>query len=196
MPIRTNVVRARPFAVLDIERLSCEDSLTAAELVIIPTGLSRLAGQAIRLVRRLRLSLSCFGLCGWGRPPVDPLVVSPTSVSAQHGRDRLTRPARAVRAAGVDGWGRAVPGTRATDRPLPVFSCAGSGTQAKWPGGSWGQGQRRRRAPQELAEEVQRRTPLLPARPPHRHQHRLRSRACPGPASAPDLAEDDPKADG
>jgi hypothetical protein len=29
---------------------------TGAELVIIPTGLSRLAGQAIRLLRRIRLS--------------------------------------------------------------------------------------------------------------------------------------------
>src|SRR5262245_61854708 len=170
--------------------------LRPAELVMIPTGLSRLAGQAIRLVRRLRLSLSCFGLCGWGRPPVDLLVVSPTSVSAQHGRHRLTRPGRAVRAAGVAGWGRAVPGTRATPRPLPVFSRARPGTQAKRPGGSWGQGQRRRRAPQELAEEVQGRTPLLPARPPHGHQDRLGPRTGPGPAAAPDLPQDDAEADG
>src|SRR5262249_13172674 len=66
----------------------------------IPTGLSRLAGQTIRLVQRLRLSSSCFGICGWGRPPVDLLVVSPTSVSGQHDRDGLTRPARAVRDGG------------------------------------------------------------------------------------------------
>src|SRR5262249_20938903 len=137
----------------------CSQSVTgavilpsAAELVIIPTGLPRLAGQAIRLVQRLRLASSCFGICGWGRPPVDLLVVSPTSVSGQHDRDRLTRPARAVRAAGVAGWGRAVPGTRATHRPLPVFSRARPGTQAKRPGGSWGQGQRRRPAPREARE--------------------------------------------
>src|SRR5262249_26434856 len=36
-------------------------------------------------------------------------------------------------------------------------------------GGSRGQGHLP--APQELTEEVQGRTPLLPARPPHRHQH-------------------------
>src|SRR5262245_40259366 len=81
--------------------------LRPAELVMIPTGLSRLAGQAIRLVRRIRLSLTCFRLCGWGRQPVAQLVVSPTSVSARHGGDRLTRPAPAVRATGDAGWGRA-----------------------------------------------------------------------------------------
>src|SRR6516162_6319465 len=60
---------------------------------------------------------------------------------------------------------------------------------------SRGHGQGHRRAPQELAKEVQGRTPLLPARPPHRHQHRLRSRAYPGPAATPDLAQNDAKAD-
>ena len=108
---------------------------SAAELVIIPTGLSRLAGQAIRLVRRLRLSFSCFRLCGWGRQLVAQLVGSPTSVSGQHGRDRLTGPASAVLAPGVAGWGRAVPGPRATHCPLAVFSRARPGTQAKWPRG-------------------------------------------------------------
>jgi hypothetical protein len=34
--------------------------MPSAELVIIPTDLSRLAGQAIRLVRRIGLSLICF----------------------------------------------------------------------------------------------------------------------------------------
>jgi hypothetical protein len=78
-----------------------------AELFIIPTGLTRLAGQAIRLVRRFRLSLSSCCLCGWGRQPVAQRVVSPTSVSGQHGRDRLTGPTPAVLATGVAGWGRA-----------------------------------------------------------------------------------------
>jgi hypothetical protein len=52
------------------------------------------------------------------------------------------------------------------------------------------------RAPQELTEEAHGRTPLLPAGPPHRHQDRLRSRARPGPAATPDLAQDDPEGDG
>src|SRR5262249_17923053 len=60
---------------------------------------------------------------------------------------------------------------------------------------SRGQGQGHRRAPQELTEEVQGRTPLLPARPPHRRQYGLRSRTGPGPAASPDLAQDDPEAD-
>jgi hypothetical protein len=51
-----------------------------------------------------------------------------------------------------------------------------------------------RRAPEELTEKVQGRAPLLPARPPHRHQHRLRPRASPGPVAAPHLAQDDPEA--
>src|SRR5262249_57461127 len=62
-------------------------------------------------------------------------------------------------------------------------------------GASRGQGQGHRCAPQELTEEVQGRTPLLPARPPHRHQHRLRPRAYPGPAATPDLAQEDAEAD-
>jgi hypothetical protein len=45
------------------------------------------------------------------------------------------------------------------------------------------QGQGHRRAAQELTEEVRSTTPLLPARPPRRHQHGLRSCTCPGPAS-------------
>src|SRR5262249_9562727 len=57
--------------------------------------------------------------------------------------------------------------------------------------GSRRQGQGYRRAAKELAKEVQGRAPLLPARPPHRHQHGLRSGACPGPAATPDLAQDD-----
>src|ERR1700694_297875 len=63
-------------------------------------------------------------------------------------------------------------------------------------GGSRGQGQRYRTAAQELTEEVQGRTALLPARPPHGHQDRLRSRTRPGPVAAPDLAEDNAEADG
>jgi hypothetical protein len=63
-------------------------------------------------------------------------------------------------------------------------------------GKSCGQGQGQRRAPQGLTEEVQGTTSLLPARPPHRHQHRLRSRPGPGPVTSPDLAQDDPEADG
>src|SRR5262249_20689711 len=59
--------------------------------------------------------------------------------------------------------------------------------------GSRGEGQGRRRAPQELAEEVQGTAPLLPACPPHRHQHRLRPRPGPGAAATPDLAQDDPE---
>ena len=62
--------------------------------------------------------------------------------------------------------------------------------------GSRGQGQHHRRAPQELTQEIQGRAPLLPARPPHRHQHGLRPRPRPGPAATPDLAQDDPEADG
>src|SRR5262249_61019498 len=111
-----------------------------------------LDGAPTRLAPPPRLSQSCCGTGGGGSPPVDLLVVCPTSVSGQHDRDRLTRPARAVRAAGIAGWGRAVPGTRATHRPLPVFSRARPGTQAKRPGGSWGQGQRRRPAPREARE--------------------------------------------
>src|SRR5262249_31139311 len=91
------------------------------------------AGQAIRLVRRLRLSLSCFRLRGWGRQPVAQLVVSPASVSAHHGRDRLTRPAPAVRATGVAGWGHAVPGPRAAPRPLPYAPAPGGGRWRKGP---------------------------------------------------------------
>jgi hypothetical protein len=37
--------------------------------------------------------------------------------------------------------------------------------------------------------------PLLPARPPHRHQHGLRPRTYPGPVAVPDLAQDDAEAD-
>ena len=62
-------------------------------------------------------------------------------------------------------------------------------------GGSRGQGKGHLRAPQELTEEIQSRTPLLPARPPHRHQDRLRPRPRPRPAAAPDLAKDDAEAD-
>jgi hypothetical protein len=62
-----------------------------------------------------------------GRELVARLVVSPTGVSAQHGRERLTGPAPAVRATGVAGRGRAVPGPRATHCPLRVFSCARPG---------------------------------------------------------------------
>src|SRR5262245_46197446 len=101
------------------ESRPCSTTALEAELVIVPTGLSRLAGQAIRLVRRHRLCLSRFRLCRWGCQPVAQLVVSPTSVSAQHGRDRLTMPAPAGRATGVAGWGRAVPGLRATHCPPP-----------------------------------------------------------------------------
>jgi hypothetical protein len=54
-------------------------------------------------------------------------------------------------------------------------------------GGSQGQGQGYRLSAQALAEEVQGRTPLLPTRPPHRHQHGLRPRPGPGPAATPDL---------
>src|SRR5262249_42411516 len=61
-------------------------------------------------------------------------------------------------------------------------------------GGSWGQGQEHRRAPQQLTEEVQGRTPLRPAGPPLRHQDRLRPRPYPGPVAAPDLAQDDAEA--
>ena len=61
------------------------------------------------------------------------LVISPTCVAAQHGRDRLTRPAPAMRATGVAGCGRAVPGLRATPCPLPVFARTRPGTQAKGP---------------------------------------------------------------
>jgi len=43
--------------------------------------------------------------------------------------------------------------------------------------GSRGKGRGHLRAPQHLAEEVQGHTPLLPARPPHRYQDRLRPRA-------------------
>ena len=58
------------------------------------------------------------------------------------------------------------------------------------------QDQGERPAPQELTEEIQRRPPLLPARPPHRYQHGLGPRRCPGPAATPDLAQDDAEADG
>ena len=61
-------------------------------------------------------------------------------------------------------------------------------------GGSRGHGQGPRHAPQELTEEIQGRTLLLPTRPPHRHQDRLRPRAGPGAAATPDLAQDDPEA--
>jgi hypothetical protein len=53
------------------------DARKVAELVIIPNGLSRLAGQAMRLVRRL-LALSCSRLCGWGRQPVAQFAISLT----------------------------------------------------------------------------------------------------------------------
>jgi hypothetical protein len=49
------------------------------------------------------------------------------------------------------------------------------GVRALAPGGSRGRSQGHRHAPQELAEEVQGRTPLLPVRPPNLHQDRLRS---------------------
>jgi nitric oxide reductase subunit B len=39
--------------------------------------------------------------------------------------------------------------------------------------------------------DVQGRAPLLPVRPPHRHQDRLRLRTGPGPAAAPDLPQED-----
>jgi hypothetical protein len=58
-----------------------------------------------------------------------------------------------------------------------------------------GRGQRPRRPARELAEEVQGGTLSLPARAPGRDQRRLRSRACPGPAAAPDLAQGDAEAD-
>src|SRR5262245_22577170 len=48
----------------------------------------------------------------------------------------------------------------------------------------------------ELTEEIQGRTPLLPARPLHRHQDRLRPRPGPGPAAAPDLPQDDAETNG
>src|SRR5215472_7685242 len=79
----------------------------AADLFVIPTGLTRLASQAIQLVRCFRLALSSFCLCRWERQPVAQLVVSPTSVSGQHGRDRLIGLTPAVLATGDAGWGRA-----------------------------------------------------------------------------------------
>jgi Peptidase family S41 len=100
-------------------------------------------------------------------------------------------PAPAVRATGVAGWGRS-----AGDSPTAaLFSRARPGTQAKRPGRSRKPVQRRR-DPQELTQEVPGRPALLPARPPHRHQDRLRPRTGPGPAAAPDLAQDDAEADG
>src|SRR4051794_31565578 len=86
--------------------------------------------------------------------------------------------------------------TRPAGRP-PVRS--GYPTARAHPGpllGSGRQGQRCRRAAKEVTQEVQGRTPLLPAGPPHRHQDRLRPRASPGPVAAPHLAQDDPEADG
>jgi hypothetical protein len=62
-------------------------------------------------------------------------------------------------------------------------------------GAGW-QCQRYRRAAKKVTQEVQSRTPLLPADPPHRHQERLRPRANPGPVVAPHLAQDDPEAHG
>jgi hypothetical protein len=54
-------------------------------------------------------------------------------------------------------------------------------------GGSRRQGQDHRSATQKLAQDIQGTTSLLPARPPHRHEDRLRPR--PGPAAAPALAQ-------
>lgn len=50
------------------------------------------------------------------------------------------------------------------------------------------------RVPQELAEEVLGRKPLLPAGPPHRHQHRPRAGPRPSAAATPDVAQDDAEA--
>src|SRR5262249_32117904 len=61
--------------------------------------------------------------------------------------------------------------------------------------GCGGRGQGRWRAPEEWPQEARARRPLLPARPPHRHQDRLRPRPRPGPAATPDLAQDDAEAD-
>ena len=62
-------------------------------------------------------------------------------------------------------------------------------------GGSRGQGQSFRRAAKELAEEIQGRTPLLPASPPHRHQHGLRPRTDPRSVPNPYFPQDDAEAD-
>jgi hypothetical protein len=62
-------------------------------------------------------------------------------------------------------------------------------------GGSRGQGPWPWPAPQELNEEVQGRAALLPVRPPHRQQYRLRLGANPGAAATPDPAQDHPDAD-
>src|SRR5579871_5647439 len=61
---------------------------------------------------------------------------------------------------------------------------------------SRGQGQLCWHTPNQLTEAVQGGTPLLPARPPDRHQHRLRSCTYPGPTAASDLSQDDAAADG
>src|SRR5947209_10799275 len=84
--------------------------------------------------------------------------------------------------------------------PIPFDAAYAAGTQwevEKWfmmDTGSRGHGPGHRHAAQELAEEVQGRTPLLPAGPPHRHQHGLRPSPYPGPVAAPDLAQEDPEA--
>jgi hypothetical protein len=51
---------------------------------------------------------------------------------------------------------------------MSLSSCAG------FRGASRGQGKRHRCATEELIEEVERRTPLLPARAPDQHQDRMR----------------------
>lgn len=60
---------------------------------------------------------------------------------------------------------------------------------------SGGQDQRHGLTAQHLAQPVQRRAALLPARPPGGHQHRLRVRPGPGAVAAPDLAQDHAEAD-
>jgi hypothetical protein len=62
-------------------------------------------------------------------------------------------------------------------------------------GRSRGQGQSNVHAAKELADEVQVRTPLLPARPPHGHQDRLRPRTGPGAVAALHFPQDDAEAD-
>src|SRR5262249_25151079 len=80
--------RPPPWARRQMESSLPPSSSPVRPTFIIPTAPSRLAGEAIRLDRRLWLCLRCFRLRGWGRQPVAQLVVSPTGVSAHHGRDR------------------------------------------------------------------------------------------------------------
>ncbi len=56
--------------------------------------------------------------------------------------------------------------------------------------------ERRRPAAQQSAEEVEGVVAALPAGAPEGHQHRLGAGAHPGAIAAPDLAEDDAKANG